>query len=292
MGEGRKVFYRSRTDFLMKEIVPSISTVLGGAPVTSNRLGMRDREYDKIKPTNTYRMVLLGASHDMGTGVKNDQTYENLVEDRLNSQPPDPRYSRYEILNMSTAGDCVLQMLLRLEQTGFDLQPDAAVFSVAAADRQFLVEHLRKTMTLAIEPPKEYREFLDDIARKAHVDGRMHDALIERRLLPYVPEIYDWVFHRLAQQCSKRGIHPIVIYRPAPMDLEGVEPASRSEIVRLARAAALDVIDLSPAFEGVADRNVLTVAKWDDHTTALGHRLLADKLYEGLVPLLFNSPGR
>ena len=41
--EGRKVFYRQRSDFLMKEIVPSVSTILGGAPVKSNRLGMRDR---------------------------------------------------------------------------------------------------------------------------------------------------------------------------------------------------------------------------------------------------------
>jgi len=289
-GEGRKVFYRQRSDFLMKEIVPSVSTVLGGAPVTSNRLGMRDREYEKIKPANTYRMVLLGASHDMGTGVKDDQTYENLVEDRLNLQPPDPRYSRYEILNMSTAGDCVLQMLLRLEQTGFGLKPDAAMFSIAAADRQFLLEHLRKSLTLGIDPPADYREFLDEIARKAHVNGRMHDVMIERRLQPYVTEIYEWVFRRLVRQCAQRGVRPLVIYRPAPADLEGSEPVIHSEMIRLARAAGLDVIDLSPAFESVADRSTLIVAKWDDHTTARGHRLLADKLYEGLVPFLFSSP--
>jgi hypothetical protein len=290
--EGRKLFYRPRSDFLMKEIVPSVSTVLGGAPVRSNRLGMRDREYEKMKPADTYRIVLLGASHDMGTGVKDDQTYENLVEDHLNHQRPDASYSRYEILNMSTAGDCVLHMLLRLEQTGFELRPDAAIFSVAATDQQFLVEHLRKCLTLGIDPPPDYRGFLDGIARKAGVNGRMHDVMIERRLLPYVSEIHEWVFRRLAQQCVQRGIHPLVIYRPAPMDFEGVEPASRSETVRLARAAGLEVIDLSPAFDSVADRGKLIVAKWDDHTTALGHRLLADELYKGLVPLLLGSRGQ
>jgi hypothetical protein len=181
-------------------------------------------------------------------------------------------------------------MLLRLEQTGFELQPDAAMFSVAAADQQFLVEHLRKWLTLGIDPPPDYREFLDGIAHKAGVDGRMHDAVIERRLLPYVSEIHEWVFRRLAQQCAQRGVRPLVIYRPAPADFEGVEPARRSETVRLARAAGLQVIDLTPAFDSIMDRGTLIVAKWDDHTTALGHRLLADKLYEGLVPLLFSSP--
>ncbi len=38
------------------------------------------------------------------------------------------------------------------------------------------------------------------------------------------------------------------------------------------------------------NRNTLILGKWDDHTTARGHRLLADKLHEGLVPLLFSSP--
>ena len=63
-------------------------------------------------------------------------------------------------------------------------------------------------------------------------------------------------------------------------------------MVRLAKAAGLEVIDLSSAFDSVVDRNTLMLAKWDQHTSALGHRLLADKLYEGIVPLLFGSPSK
>src|SRR3954468_3925516 len=147
-------------------------------------------------------------------------------------------------LNMSTGGDCVLQMLLRLERIGFDLQPDAAMMSVAAVDQQFLVEYLRKSLTHGIEPPRSYREFLDGIARKAGVNGQMPDAAIERRLVPYVSEIQEWVFRRFAQQCTQRGITSLVIYRPPTLALGGAEPASRRETVRLARAAGLEVIDL------------------------------------------------
>ena len=57
----------------------------------------------------------------------------------------------------------------------------------------------------------------------------------------------------------------------------------------MARDAGLQVIDLSPAFDSVTDRSSLILAKWDDHTTALGHRLLADQLYKDLVPVLFGS---
>ena len=131
---------------------------------------------------------------------------------------------------------------------------------------------------------------VERIIRKAGVHGKMPDVMIERRLLPYIAEIYEWTFRRFAQQCAQRGVHPLVIYRPGPVDFEGLEPSGRSEMVRLARGADLEVIDLSPAFDSMANRDTLVLAKWDHHTSALGHRLLADKLYDDLIPLLFGSP--
>ena len=288
--DGKKNFYRQRSDFLLAEIVPSTSTVMGGAPIKSNRLGMRDREYAEVKPANTYRVVLLGASHDMGTGVNDNETYENLVEDRLNEKTPDPRYAHYEILNMSVGGSDILQRLLRLQQQGFRFEPDAVILSVAAYDQQFIIEHLRKILTTGIDLPPEYGEIFQRIVRQAHVNGKMPDAMIERRLRQYVGEINEWAFNRFATECKRRGIRPVVIYRPAPIDFEGLEVASHSEIIRLAAAVGLEVIDLSNAFDTVADRDTLIVAKWEHHTTALGHRLLANKLHEGLVHLLQRAP--
>src|SRR5437763_5893520 len=288
---GKKAFYRERSDFLLKDLAPSMSTVLGGTPCTSNSLGLRDREYQRAKPAKTYRIVLLGASNDMGTGVKDDQTYENLVEDRLNARVPDARYSRYEILNLSVAADTILQRVLRLEEEGFEFQPDAAILSVAAVDEQVMASHIRKALIQGVEPSSDYREVVQSVVRRARVNGKMPGVMIERRLQPYFTELCMWSFQRFAQQCAQRGVRPLVIYRPAPADFSGLESAARSKIIGLARNAGLEVLDLSPAFGSVTDRSSLILAKWDDHTTALGHRLLADKLYEGLVPLLFPSPG-
>jgi hypothetical protein len=289
--KGRNVFYRQRSDFMLTDINPSVSTFLGGA-IRSNSLGMRDREYDTIKPPNTYRIVLLGASHDQGSGVKEDETYENVVEDRLNRELPNSQYSRYEILNLSVGQHGLFQRLLRLEEQGFQFEPDAVILSVAAADKQFLFRHLSRTVNLGIEPPPGYREILERVTRKAGIGPKMPDTMIERRLQPYGNELYEWAFQRFAQQCMQRGIHPLVIFRPAPLDLQGSEQAERSEVIGLARAAGLEVIDLSPAFDSMTDRNTLVIAKWDRHTSALGHRLLADKLYEALVPMLFSSPSK
>ncbi len=285
-------FFRKRSDFLLKDIIPSVSTVLGTASATSNRLGMRDREYEKIKPANTYRIVLLGASNDMGFGVKDDQTYENLVEDHLNRHAPDARYSRYEILNLSVAADSILQRVLRLEQEGFEFQPDAAILSVSAVDEQFLASHLRQALIQGIEPPPEYHQIVERIVRGGHVNGKMPAVMIERRLQPYANELCQWSLNRFAQQCVQHGVRPLVMYRPVPADFSGLESSTRSKMLGSARAVGLEVIDLSPAFDLVADRTSLMLGKWDDHITALGHRLLADKLYDGLVPPLFGSSSK
>ena len=200
-----------------------MSTILGGAPCTSNSLGMRDQEYQKTKPANTYRIILLGASNDMGVGVKDDQTYENLVEDKLNSLVPDPRYSRYEILNLSVAADSILQRVLRFEQEGLQFQPDAAILSITAVDEQFVASHIRQALIKGIEPSQDYRDEVQSVIRRARVDGKMPGVMIERRLQPYFNELCRWSFQRFAQQCALRGVRPLVIYRPAPADFSGQE---------------------------------------------------------------------
>jgi hypothetical protein len=283
---GFKVFFRQRADFLMSEIVPSTSTSFSGTRVTSNRFGMRDREYEKMKPINTYRFVLLGSSHEMGMGVKDDETFENLVEDRLNSRHEGLGYSRYEILNLSKAGDSVLQRVLRLEQSGFEFDPDAAILSVAAVDSEFVLQHLQASLARGIEPPSGYFEPLAAVMTKARVHGKMPDLMITRRLTPYVPEIFRWAFQRFKVQCAQRSVHPLVIYRPAPDDSARLESAGRKEMLSIARATGLEAIDLSAAFDSVVDRNALIVANWDYHTDALGHRLLAERLYEAIAQLL------
>jgi len=151
---------------------------------------------------------------------------------------------------------------------------------------------MRKALIRGIEPSADYRDVVQSVIRRAGVNGKMPAVMIERRLQPYVTELCRWSFQRFAQQCAQRGVRPIVIYRPVPADFSGMESAARSKMLELARAARLEVVDLSPAFDSVTDRSSLVLAKWDDHTTALGHRLLAEKLYERIVPLLFPSPGK
>ena len=76
---------RERTDTIGDEFVPSTEGLFKGAlRRNNNSQGLRDREYLLEPFPNTFRIGLVGASHDAGAGVNDDETYENVVEDRLN----------------------------------------------------------------------------------------------------------------------------------------------------------------------------------------------------------------
>ncbi len=74
-----------------------------GARFTTNRWGMRDRDYEKQKPSGVYRIGIIGGSYGMGPGVEGHQTFEQLAEDRLNQETPGSD-TRYEVLNFSVGG--------------------------------------------------------------------------------------------------------------------------------------------------------------------------------------------
>jgi hypothetical protein len=285
--DGRSVLYRSRSDFLLRELAPSVTVTNAGALATTNPFGMRDRDYTMEKPPGTYRMLLVGASHELGSGVGDNETFENIVEDRLNGERSGEPHSKYEILNFSVGSAGLLQKLARIEQVGFDFKPDCVLLSVYTPDRMFILSHLSEILRRGIEAPPEYRGFLSQIYQQAGISAGTPDLVIQSRLQAYVPELYEWIFRRFREQCEQRGIQALAVYRPQPGEV--TERDEYLEFIRITRSVGLEMIDLSPAFEAVPDRDTLILAEWDTHTNALGHQLLADALYARLVELLFNN---
>ena len=66
------------------ELVPNKEGRFVGAMVRTNHWGMRDREYSLEPPAGVYRIALLGPSTAMGSGVEAHESFEALVEERLN----------------------------------------------------------------------------------------------------------------------------------------------------------------------------------------------------------------
>ena len=94
--------------------------------------------------------------------------------------------------------------------------------------------------------------------------------------------MYEWLFRRFRECVSSAGFGLWQFTGPSRTSHFILPNILRSN--RLTRAAGLELIDLSGVFDTVVDRNSLVLAKWDDHTNARGHRMLADALFERLAP--------
>src|SRR5262245_60753707 len=69
---------------LRYELIPgSRTTNYVGVPVSVNRLGLRDREVSVPKPAGTFRILGVGDSVTFGYGVRVEDTYLRILEDRL-----------------------------------------------------------------------------------------------------------------------------------------------------------------------------------------------------------------
>src|SRR5262249_9210009 len=228
----------------------------------------------KAKPPKTYRIVLLGSSHEFGIGVADTEVFDNLVEDKLTMN--DARGTRYEILNFSQPADSTFEYLWRLEHKATGFSPDIVVLFVNMNETKRTLSHLASVFKNGTEIP--YR-FVSDLYAEANLSADMPTELLVAKLKPFTDRIMRYGYQQFADFSRRTGIPIYVVYRPPVVlwskKLGDKESRERKEILDLAKEASLPVIDLSNAFAGVRNRRSLMVTAFDDHMNAEAHRLLA-----------------
>ncbi|HEU5208087.1 MAG TPA: SGNH/GDSL hydrolase family protein [Longimicrobiales bacterium] len=268
-----------RNDLLDYENRPLYSDVVKLAELNINEFGMRDRAYTLQKPPGVVRIAFLGSSYEAGAGVRDDETYENVVEDRLNRELGEAGVG-YEILNFSAAGYTVLHGFLIAEQRAWNFEPDAVLFALhtnEAGGR--LLSHLRVIVQRQVANPyPELRELIASTGATADMSERE----IERRLQPILPDVARWSLSELAERCRSRGIPCIATFVPTTAQAGGA-PADRvAEVMQMAEAAGFTTWTLDGAY-GSYSQDQVQLGEWDAHPNVLGHRLLAAGLFDLLV---------
>jgi hypothetical protein len=269
---------RRTGDFLVDEIVPLKKIVFKGAVLTTNRWGLRDQDYEQVRPASTYRMAILGGSFVVGTGVADEETFEWQLEKRLNRLNSGGPYSRYEILNFAVPGYSGLQSLMSLERKALAFEPNAVIYTSHPREVTNSLRHLVSCVRAGREIPWEH---LRELVAKVGATERMPEGEIYRRLAPFGDEIVAWVYRRVAEIAKERGMAPLSIYFPVLQPNEN-DPAAAAKLMRMARDAGMQVVDISDVYSG-QDVTELRVAEWDWHPNARAHRLIADRILRGLM---------
>ncbi len=272
---------RASNDILMKELIPSSSTTFKGALLTTNRWGMRDKEYPLLPPPTAVRFAFVGGSIEMGSGVTNDEVFENIVEDNLNGVVAEGQ--QIEILNFSVAARSLVQNLYNFEKNILPFKPNYVVFF--NHDREWdAITNVFSKVAMQQKVNSFPYENLNLIAKNEGLTKNMGRAEIKKKLAPYMEEVFTWSYAQIARICKENNIQPVWVNIPSINPRDSPEPEF-DQVFGWAKQAGFYCIDLADVFQNYRKEEV-EVAPGDSHPNILGHQLIAKKLTASLQEMM------
>jgi D-alanyl-lipoteichoic acid acyltransferase DltB (MBOAT superfamily) len=271
--------------FLQTNLVPGMQSSTKYGTVSINRWGMRDQDYERVRPEGTFRAAVLGASSVMGWGVGDGATFEALLEEMLNRGPLGNGFKHIELLNFGVPGYQPPQQMVAID-VALEFQPQAVLFVAtgreASRSANYLAEAIRKR--LPIPDPR-----LQAIVTQSGVQPEMDEATALRHLNPHAIAILEVVYGSIGARARSADATPVLIFLPQVR--EGSWQEETAVTLRLASQAGFAVINLADVYEG-RDIDTLRLAEWDDHPNALGHQLVAQRLFRAIAadPKLLFGP--
>lgn len=270
--------YKNQKGLLPRILTPDFHTTFKGKSFTTNSFGMRDKEYSLIKTNGVYRTCLLGGSYEMGSGVADGETYEQIVEDSLNKiKIPS------ELFNMGVGGYHVFQ-IAKIIPSIIQYHPEAAIYVCHSSEKQRMINNLLGLVSAGKDLEFSYLKSI--VGKSGIVPGKMCNVEMYDRLTVYADSLLKFAYHEIASVCLKNNIRPVWVYFPAIGDLR--EDSEMETALRIAKSEGFEIIKLDIIFAG-RDVHSITVSDEDTHPNAKGHQIIANALFPFLRKMIVDS---
>jgi len=261
--------------FAQVELIPSFVATTNYGSISINRWGMRDQDYELQPVAGTHRMAVLGPSNVMGWGVADGNTFEALLERRLNEEMAGKPFAKYEILNFGVPGYNPPQQLVALERA-LAFKPDAVLYVATGREASRAAHYLAEVAAKNIHIPYPA---LREIAAKAGLAQGMDETTARRRIAPFHSEVLAAVYGGIVERCRASSCVPLLVFLPQVTD--GPWQEETPEMLRIAEAAGFRIVNLADIYKNT-DRASMRLADWDEHPNARAHELIAQRLHEEL----------
>jgi len=250
---------------------PNAEARLMGVTIRTNSDGFRDDDYP-VERDGRRRILFLGDSLTLGWGVEQEDTFEHLLEARLNQDQPT------EVINLGVGNYNTTQELNLFIDKGAKYRPDQVVLFYFINDAEPVPQKSRfpglghsrlvtfywsrlKMLRARIAPGTGFADYYSALYRDG-AEGwtRSAAALLE-----------------LKQQSLALGFDFRVVLLPELHDL--VDYPFRKEhgiVMDFLREHEIPALDLAPRFANEHDPHSLWVSLDDAHPNARAHRLIAD----------------
>jgi lysophospholipase L1-like esterase len=285
--------YRFRRDFLYYEARENVDWPEhdgSGRHVTNSR-GMTDREYPVERTVGARRIAVIGDSVARGQGAPTGESFEALLENRLNEAHTSDEVRGYELLNFATTGYRLTQMVDVAVEKVPVYKPDVYLvcltrLSVAGA----WGDHMAQLIYDGIDLKYPY---LKQLANDAGLDPRDPIGTMRAKLAASrIPTIH-WGLRHIRDLARQEGAEMIVVFVPTANSPESLEPGFAA-IRKVVAELDVPLIDLLPVF-AEEDLATVKVRPGNVHPNGKGHRLIFEYLYrtiqsDGVVRDLMFGP--
>ena len=282
------------------EMIPDQRGFTFAAPVVINSIGLRGPEIGLDKTPEELRVLCLGDSLTFGVGVGEEIPYprqlEALLSERAGSLYPG-------VINAGVQRYSTYQEIDWLRERGVDLEPDVVTLGFYPNDlvvrpssrsgMQYENERERAFRSLRVRFPWLYLRLknsaliervklgLDEIRHRSRADA------IEARS----PLLQDAAWTSVADDLETllaisrlRGFEALVVAIPARSQFTQADPGGPAprRLLEAADRIGLPHVDLLDPFQASLDRGVDPYLPWDDHLSAAGHRIVAERIVAAL----------
>jgi lysophospholipase L1-like esterase len=272
---------------------PNRSAFLMGAPVSINSHGLRDREYSEAKPSNVFRVMMLGDSTTFGWGVREEDTAAKFLERKLNAQPP-PGYDKVEVINAGVGNYDTVQEVTYYETRGKAFHPDLVVLVFFINDPEPV--------------PSEGKGFLIDRSYLiAFATNRFDGVLRHMGMRPDWKQYYSSLYSddkpgfqackealkSLAEVTRSNGARVLVAILPELHQINGDSypfKLAHEKIKDVLAAENLPVVELIDGLKDHGPEETLWVTRQDDHPNAKANDLISNQLQQWILANL-KKPG-
>lgn len=276
----------SAVEAMGHEHVPDVNTVLMGAPVSINAIGLRDDPVATAKPADTVRVLMLGDSITFGWGVADEERVSERLEAALAGHSA-LRGRRLEVINAGVGNyNAAMSVAWHLNR-GRALEPDIIVFNYFINDAE---PRPSRQGGLLRETSAAYVFFAGKVDTAMRLmeerrDWRDYYAALYDEAAPGFQAMSD-SFTRLAEAARADGAPVLFAVYPELRELAPYPFQRETDIVAgLARGHGWPVIDLLPAVAATPPEE-LWVTVPDPHPNGRANALFAQALTAPLAALL------
>ena len=287
--------------------LPNLKIKAGEIDVNTNSYGLRDYEYPIDKPSDVYRILVLGDSIIFASEVNFEDTTVKILEKMLNDpnsghpERSEGSHKKYEVINFSVRGYSTVQEVNFFETYVLEFKPDRVIICYCLNDPEPVGTVIGKKFSFLRNLKNAIRErmyFIDWMLQRYYaykIRKYQKKELISKGEYDYLRSLHKensegWketvdALKKLVNICENNKIEVLLIIPPSlDRGILGKEYPYKSIhllVLKTCKQIGLDAVNISSYFEKYTAQELQSSPN-DYHFNAKGQKILAEAVFTEL----------